>query len=81
MDQRNQSSLTLTAGNFGQEVLDCKQPVLVDFLAPWCAPCQVMAPVINDLAEEFQSLAKVAKLNVDEHQELAQRLAALVQPV
>lgn len=73
MDQKKQSYLTLTACNFGHEVLDGKKPALVDFWAPWCAPCLVMAPVIDELAEEFQSQAQVAKLNVDDHQELAAR--------
>ncbi|MDA8096798.1 MAG: thioredoxin [Desulforudis sp.] len=57
--------------NFEQEVLKSEQPVLVDFWAAWCGPCRSMAPVIDQLATDFQGKAKVGKLNVDENQSLA----------
>ena len=65
--------MTLSDSNFEHEVLENDKPVLVDFWAPWCGPCQVMGPVINELADEFRSRATVAKLNVDDHQAVAAR--------
>jgi len=73
MIQEKQSYVTLTDKNFQNTVLESKKPVLVDFWAPWCGPCQVMGPVIKELAEEFQTRAVVAKVNVDDHQEIAAR--------
>jgi len=73
MSQERQSYVTLTDRNFQSEVIESKNPVLVDFWAPWCGPCQAMGPVIRELAEEFQSRAVVAKVNVDDHQEIATR--------
>jgi len=57
-----------TAQNFKEEVLDSKMPVLVDFWAPWCAPCQMMGPIIEKLSEELKTQIKIGKLNVDEHE-------------
>ena len=71
MDQETTSYVTLTGNNFSTEVLENTKPVLVDFWAPWCGPCQTLGPVIKELAEEFQARAVVAKLNVDDHQEIA----------
>ena len=51
--------------NFQSEVLEAKIPVLVDFYADWCPPCKMMAPVVDELADEFEGRAKIAKLNVD----------------
>ncbi len=65
--------VTLTGHNFEAEVLQSAEPVLVDFWADWCAPCHRIAPVIEELARKFEGRAKVAKLNVDEHSELARR--------
>ena len=61
----------LTTDNFEQEVLQAQQPVLVDFYADWCGPCQMMAPVIGQLAGEYEGKVKIGKLNVDENPDIA----------
>ena len=58
---------TFTDDNFEEEVLKSEQPVLVDFWAQWCGPCQAMGPIIEELAEEVKATAKVGKLDVDEN--------------
>ena len=61
--------LTLTDSNFTTEVLNSKEPVLVDFWAPWCGPCKVMGPIIEALAEEYKGKPmKFGKMNVDENE-------------
>jgi thioredoxin 1 len=64
--------LTISDDNFASEVLGSQKPVLVDFWAEWCGPCRLVAPLLDELAEERQDV-RVAKLNVDEHQEIAIR--------
>lgn len=60
-----------TADTFAQEVLQSQQPVLVDFWAPWCGPCKMIAPVLEDLASEYGDQLKVVKLDVQTHQSVA----------
>ena len=66
-------TLTLTQENFEREVLEAKQPVLVDFGADWCAPCRAIGPIVDELAAEFQARAIVGKVDVDAQEELARR--------
>lgn len=63
--------MELSAENFDQEVLKSDKPVLVDFWAPWCGPCQMMGPVIEELSNELTNI-KIGKLDVDEHPSIAQ---------
>ncbi len=60
-----------TDDKFQEEVLDSKKPVLVDFWAEWCMPCQMLGPVIEQLAEEMKDRVEIGKLNVDENRETA----------
>lgn len=72
--------VTLTDSNFEQEVLKSDVPVLVDFWAPWCGPCQMMGPFIEEIASESTGKAKVGKLNVDENQVIAGRYQVMSIP-
>lgn len=63
--------LTLTAENFAQEVLKSPTPVLVDFWAEWCGPCKMVAPILDELATEYDGKVKIGKVNIDDHQALA----------
>lgn len=63
--------LKLNSEDFESEVLNANETVLVDFYADWCGPCKMMAPVIEELAEELQGKAKVGKINVDESTDIA----------
>ena len=59
---------TFTDSNFKQQVLESKTPVVVDFWAPWCGPCKMVSPIIEELAKEYEGKVAVGKMNVDENQ-------------
>ena len=63
--------LELTDANFQSDVLSSDQPVLVDFWAPWCGPCKMIAPTVNAVAEEFLGKARVGKFNTDDNPKTA----------
>ena len=67
------SEITFTDANFDAEVMKHNGTVLVDFFAPWCGPCKMMAPVIEKLAEEYDGKVKIGKLDVDENGETAMK--------
>ncbi|SRR5258708_401301 len=62
------AEVTLTDQNFDTEVLQATLPVLVDFWAPWCGPCKMVGPIVEELANEYAGKLKVGKMNVDENQ-------------
>ena len=73
------SVINLTTENFEDEVLNAKEPVLVDFWATWCGPCQTMGPVVDELAQELTDV-KVGKVNVDEQMVLAREYKVMSIP-
>ena len=73
MENSKSLEVEVNGNNFKQEVLESTVPVLVDFWAPWCMPCRMLAPIIEKLAEENEGKLKVCKLNTDENQNIAAR--------
>lgn len=71
---------TVTDSSFDQEVLRSAQPVLVDFWATWCGPCRMIAPILEQLADEEATRLKIAKLDVDQNPDTAQRFGVMSIP-
>ncbi|OGH06983.1 MAG: thioredoxin [Candidatus Levybacteria bacterium RBG_16_35_11] len=74
------SDISLTDSTFDSEVLKSETPVLVDFWAPWCPPCRILGPVIEELANEFKDKVKVGKLDVDQNQQTASKYGIMSLP-
>ena len=73
------SAIRVNKNNFHQEVLNSDKPVLMDFWSPWCGPCRMVAPLVEEIAEERSDIKEV-KINVDEEQELAMRFGVMSIP-
>lgn len=74
------SSMEFTDANFNTEVIAADIPVLVDFWAPWCGPCRIQGPIIEELAQSVEGKFKVGKLNVDDNPETAQKFNVMSIP-
>ncbi len=74
------SVINITSQNFEEEVTKSSVPVLIDFWAPWCGPCKMMAPVVEEIAKEVGETAKVGKVNIDEEPNLASSFGVMSIP-
>lgn len=73
------SAISVNKNNFNQEVLNSDKPVLMDFWAPWCGPCRMVVPLVEEIAKERSDI-KVVKINVDEEQALAMQFGVMSIP-
>ena len=73
------SAISVNKNNFNQEVLNSDKPVLIDFWGPWCGPCRMVVPLVEEIAKERSDI-KVVKINVDEEQELAMQFGVMSIP-
>jgi thioredoxin 1 len=76
----NMSEIILNKENFDEEVLKAETPALIDFWADWCGPCKMLAPIIEEIAREYDGRLKVCKVNVDEESALAQQYEVMSIP-
>ena len=67
----SEAVLTLTDDSFEADVLNSSEPVLVDFWAEWCQPCKMLSPTMDEIADEYAGRAKVGKINIDDHRQVA----------
>lgn len=74
------TEVKLTASNFDAEVMQSSLPVLIDFWAEWCMPCKMIAPLVDQIATQYEGKLKVGKVNVDEESELANRFGIVSIP-
>lgn len=74
------SKVTITNDNFDKEVMQSDLPVLVDFWAEWCGPCRMVSPILDEMATEYEGRLKIAKVNVDDNQPLAQKYGVMSIP-
>ena len=74
------TALHIAKNDFEEKVIKSKKPVMVDFGAPWCAPCRMAEPVFDELSEEYKGKAVIGKVNIDEEQELAQKYGVMSIP-
>lgn len=74
------ADITFTDQNFADEVLQSNLPALVDFWAPWCAPCRIVSPIIEELAKEYEGKIKVGKVNVDKNPNSASQFGVMSIP-
>lgn len=72
--------MTVTKDNFESEVVNSGKPVLLDFWASWCGPCRAVAPIMDELASQFEGKAKIGKINVDEQSELSAKFRIMSIP-
>ena len=73
------TAININKNNFQNEIMNSEKPVLLDFLAPWCAPCRMLAPVVEEIASECADI-KVGKINIDEQSELANKFSIMSIP-
>lgn len=74
------SEVKVTNENFEKEVIHSNEKVIVDFFATWCGPCQMLSPILSEIAEEYKDKVKVCKINIDEEQELAEKFEVISIP-
>ena len=74
------SVLSVSKRSFSEEVLSANLPVLIDFWAPWCGPCRMLSPIVDEVAKEHRADLKVVKVNIDEEPELANEFGVMSIP-